>query len=174
MNLKNTMRSERNQSQKATYLAGMSEIGEGDKERERRPHVVRFQWYKMSAIVKSIEMKGLVVARGWLRAWGMTANGYGASFLSDENVLKLNNGGRNKTVNREWYVNYISRKLSYKVEAKLLRLVPENTWLHVQNMVPHPQCYPLATKCIIGTTCLTIEVTLCLFISSHSLEHSEL
>lgn len=35
-------------------------------------------------------------------------------------------------------------------------------------------CYPLTTKCSIGTTCLTIEATLYLFISPHSLEHSEL
>ena len=43
---------------------------------------------------KSIEIESkLVVAYcwgvGWLREkWGVTANGYGVSFLGDENVLK--------------------------------------------------------------------------------------
>ena len=50
----------------------------------------------------------------------------------------------------------------------------KKSWLHIQNMLPYLQCYPLTTVCSTGTTCLTIKVTLYLFISPRGLEHSEL
>ena len=43
----------------------------------------------------------------------------------------------------------------------------------VYSTLPYLQCYPLTTVYSTGMTYLTVKVTLDVFISQHSLEHSE-
>lgn len=62
------------------------------KEASHKDHILCDSIYnEMSVIVKSIETESILVVvqeeEIW-KKWGVTANGYGVTFLDEENVLK--------------------------------------------------------------------------------------
>ena len=161
MNWKNIMLSDRNLSQKATYcmILWIWNVQNSQVYRDRK--------------ISDCQM----LKKGGNRQLPLVIWGF---FWSDKNILKLDNDGSYTKINIRWYIyKYVMTCKSYlsetvkKAWGRSAHIGPRKELASHQNMLTYLQCYPLTTVYSTGMTYLTVKVTLDVFISQHSLEHSE-